>query len=92
MYTAHAYQHELDENTVPEIQRTNLGNVVLMLKVTIFSVLKVGETDEDDTQSLGINDLVHFDFMDPPPGETLMRALQLLYALVSLPEIKCVEM
>ena len=25
-------------------------------------------------KSLGINDLVHFDFMDPPPTETLMRA------------------
>ena len=33
MYTAWAYQNELDENAIPEIQRTNLGNVVLMLKV-----------------------------------------------------------
>jgi hypothetical protein len=32
MYTAWSYQHELEDNTVPEIQRTNLGNVVLMLK------------------------------------------------------------
>lgn len=31
------------------LQRTNLGNVVLLLK------------------SLGINDLINFDFMDPPP-------------------------
>lgn len=31
--------------------------------------------------SLGINDLIGFEFMDPPPGETLMRALELLYAL-----------
>lgn len=35
-------------------------------------------------KSLGINDLVHFEFMDPPPGETLMRALELLYALGAL--------
>ena len=27
-------------------------------------------------QSLGINDLIHFDFMDPPPAETLIRALE----------------
>ncbi len=27
---------------------------------------------------LGIDDLVHFDFMDPPAPETLMRALELL--------------
>ncbi len=53
----------MPDNTVPEIQRTNLGNVVLMLK------------------SLGIHDLVNFDFMDPPPAESLLRALEQLYAL-----------
>jgi pre-mRNA-splicing factor ATP-dependent RNA helicase DHX16 len=66
LYTKWAYANELEENTVPEIQRTNLGMVVLMLK------------------SLGINDLIGFEFMDPPPGETLMRALELLYALGAL--------
>ena len=49
-----------------QIQRTNLGNVVLILK------------------SLGINDLIHFDFMDPPPPETLILALEQLYALGAL--------
>lgn len=49
-----------------QIQRTNLGNVVLLLK------------------SLGINDLIHFDFMDPPPAETLIIALEQLYALGAL--------
>lgn len=55
--------------TVPpplQIQRTNLGNVVLLLK------------------SLGIDDLMHFDFMDPPPPETLILALEQLYALGAL--------
>ena len=66
LYTAWAYQKELDDNTVPEIQRVNLGNVVLMLK------------------SLGINDLIHFDFLDPPPHETLVLALEQLYALGAL--------
>ncbi|KAK9803173.1 hypothetical protein WJX72_009006 [[Myrmecia] bisecta] len=66
LYTAWSFQHELDDNTIPEIQRTNLGNVVLMLK------------------SLGINDLMNFDFMDPPPAETLLRALEQLYALGAL--------
>ncbi|EDW27255.1 GL21126 [Drosophila persimilis] len=32
LYTAWAYKHELEDNTVPEIQRINLGNAVLMLK------------------------------------------------------------
>eukprot|EP00249_Psilotum_nudum_P022504 c28541_g1_i3 orf=362-3079(+) len=66
LYTAWSYQHEMEDNTVPEIQRTNLGNVVLMLK------------------SLGINDLINFDFLDPPPAETLLRALEQLYALGAL--------
>ena len=29
-------------------------------------------------KKLGIDDLVHFDFLDPPAPETLMRALKLL--------------
>lgn len=66
LFTAWAYKNELEENTIPEIQRTNLGNVVLLLK------------------SLGINDLIHFDFMDPPPAETLIIALEQLYALGGL--------
>jgi pre-mRNA-splicing factor ATP-dependent RNA helicase DHX38/PRP16 len=37
------------KTNVPEIQRTNLANVVLLLK------------------SLGIQDLLQFHFMDPPP-------------------------
>ncbi|KAH6810279.1 RNA helicase family protein [Perilla frutescens var. frutescens] len=66
LYTAYNFQHDLEDNTVPEIQRTNLANVVLMLK------------------SLGINDLLNFDFMDPPPSEALLKALELLYALSAL--------
>ena len=66
LYTAWSFQQELEDNTVPEIQRTNMGNVVLMLK------------------SLGINDLLNFDFMDKPPPESLMRALEQLYALGAL--------
>ncbi|OQS02499.1 pre-mRNA-splicing factor ATP-dependent RNA helicase [Thraustotheca clavata] len=66
LYTAWSYKHELDETTIPEIQRTNLGTVVLLMK------------------SLGINDLLHFDFMDPPPEKSLIRALEQLYALGAL--------
>ncbi|GFH17514.1 uncharacterized protein HaLaN_14169, partial [Haematococcus lacustris] len=35
-------------------------------------------------KSLGIHDLMNFDFMDPPPAETLLRALEMLYALGAL--------
>ena len=34
--------------------------------------------------SLGITDLVHFDFLDPPPYEALAAALEHLYALGAL--------
>ena len=60
LYTEKAFKTEMQENTYPEILRSNLGSVVLNLK------------------KLGITDLVHFDFMDPPAPETLMRALELL--------------
>jgi hypothetical protein len=39
---------------------------------------------------LGIDDLVHFDFMDPPAPETLMRALELLNYLGTVCECVCV--
>lgn len=32
-------------------------------------------------KALGINDLVNFDFMDPPPAETLIKCLENLYSL-----------
>ena len=48
-------------SSVPEIQRTNLGNVVLQLK------------------AMGINDLLGFDFMDPPPVQTIIGAMEQLY-------------
>jgi len=35
-------------------------------------------------KKLGIDDLVHFDFMDPPAAESLMRALELLNYLEAL--------
>jgi pre-mRNA-splicing factor ATP-dependent RNA helicase DHX15/PRP43 len=35
-------------------------------------------------KKLGIDDLVHFDFMDPPAPETLMRALEVLNYLGAL--------
>nr|XP_025970843.1 pre-mRNA-splicing factor ATP-dependent RNA helicase DHX16-like [Dromaius novaehollandiae] len=37
-----------------------------------------------DGDTKGINDLIHFDFLDPPPHETLVLALEQLYALGAL--------
>ena len=53
-------------NQVPEIQRTNLGNVVLLLK------------------SLGVENLLEFDFMDPPPQDNIMNSMYQLWVLGAL--------
>lgn len=66
LYTEAAYQSEMLPTTIPEIQRQNLANTILMLK------------------AMGINDLLHFDFMDPPPINTMLTALEELYALSAL--------
>ncbi|CAG9465661.1 unnamed protein product [Pedinophyceae sp. YPF-701] len=66
LYTEKSFEQDLQEQTYPEILRSNLGSVVLQLK------------------KLGIDDLVHFDFMDPPAPETLMRALEMLNYLGAL--------
>ena len=41
LFTAYAFKHELEENTIPEIQRTNLANVVLMLKSLGIAFLEI---------------------------------------------------
>jgi pre-mRNA-splicing factor ATP-dependent RNA helicase DHX16 len=66
LYTKWAFMNEMEESTTPEIQRTNLNGVVLLLN------------------SMGINDLLEFDFLDPPPTETLIGALNQLFALQAL--------
>ncbi|CAM9817323.1 unnamed protein product [Heterosigma akashiwo] len=62
LYTEAAYKTEMMPMSIPEIQRTNLGNAVLQLK------------------AMGINDLLGFDFMDPPPVQTLIGAMEALYS------------
>ena len=66
LYTEHAYNYEMLPTTVPEIQRTNLSNTILLLK------------------AMGIHDLLNFDFMDPPPIQTMIAAMEQLYALGAL--------
>ncbi|KAG8720572.1 DEAH-box ATP-dependent RNA helicase prp43 [Ceratobasidium sp. 395] len=66
LYTEKDYIKELEEQTHPEILRSNLANTVLELV------------------KLGVTDLVHFDYMDAPAPETIMRALELLNYLSAL--------
>ncbi|KAJ3130570.1 Pre-mRNA-splicing factor ATP-dependent RNA helicase PRP16 [Irineochytrium annulatum] len=53
-------------NNIPEIQRINLANVVLLLK------------------SLGVQNLLDFDFMDPPPQDTILNSMYQLWVLGAL--------
>ncbi|SMN19978.1 similar to Saccharomyces cerevisiae YER013W PRP22 DEAH-box RNA-dependent ATPase/ATP-dependent RNA helicase [Maudiozyma saulgeensis] len=68
LYTESAFYNEMLPNSIPEIQRQNLSNTILMLK------------------AMGINDLLNFDFMDPPPRNLLLSALTELYNLEALDE------
>jgi pre-mRNA-splicing factor ATP-dependent RNA helicase DHX38/PRP16 len=66
LYTDHAFRSDMWENNIPEIQRTNLSNVVLLLK------------------SLKIDNLLEFDFMDPPPQDTILNSMYQLWMLGAL--------
>lgn len=66
LYTERAAREEMYPQTVPEIQRTNLANTLLLLK------------------SLGVNDLVKFPFLDPPPKDTIVNSLYELWAIGAL--------
>jgi pre-mRNA-splicing factor ATP-dependent RNA helicase DHX38/PRP16 len=66
LYTEQTFVYDLLDNNIPEIQRTNLPNVVLLLK------------------SLGIENLLEFDFMDPPPQSTILNSMHQLWLLEAL--------
>lgn len=66
LYTERAFRDEFYIATIPEIQRTNLANTVLLLK------------------SLGVKNLLDFDFMDPPPQDTITTSLFDLWSLGAL--------
>ncbi|TMW57702.1 hypothetical protein Poli38472_014305 [Pythium oligandrum] len=66
LYTERQFCNEMLEAQVPEIQRTNLGTVVLLLK------------------SLGVKNLLEFDFMDPPPQDNITNSMYQLWVLGAL--------
>uniref|UniRef100_T1J2J4 RNA helicase n=1 Tax=Strigamia maritima TaxID=126957 RepID=T1J2J4_STRMM len=66
LYTESQYKNEMLVATVPEIQRTNLANVVLQLKCH------------------GVQDLLQFHFMDPPPQDNMLTSMYQLWILSAL--------
>lgn len=68
LYTQNAFETEMLDSPIPELQRTNLASTVLTMK------------------ALGIEDLLHFDFMDKPAEAQLVSAMHTLYTLGALDE------
>ncbi|KAI0685259.1 P-loop containing nucleoside triphosphate hydrolase protein [Cytidiella melzeri] len=69
LYTEMAFRNDMFPNNIPEIQRTNLANTVLLLK------------------SLGVKDLLEFDFMDPPPQANMLNSMYQLWVLGALDNV-----
>lgn len=66
LFTSSAFETELLESNVPEIQRTNLSHVVLLLK------------------TLGVQDLLEFPFLDPPPKDIVLKSMHGLWLIGAL--------
>ena len=62
LYSRDAFEN-MQEDTVPEIQRSSLLGTVLTLK------------------KMGINDILNFDFIDPPDRDQIVTAIKQLYFL-----------
>lgn len=66
LYSEKAYNQELLAETIPEIQRSNLSQVVLHLK------------------TIGVKNVLEFDFMDPPQKDNILMSLKQLFLLGAL--------
>lgn len=66
LYTEETAHEDMYVQAIPEIQRTNLSNIVLLLK------------------SLGVEEVIKFPFVDPPPLQTLLNSLNELFFIGAL--------
>ncbi|PWA91700.1 RNA helicase family protein [Artemisia annua] len=66
LFTESAYRYEMLPQPVPEIQRSNIMNVILLLK------------------SFKVDNLLDFEFMDPPPQENILNSMYQLWVLGAL--------
>ena len=90
LYTERQFRDELLATQVPEIQRTNLSNVVLLLKPPArvggprSARARAPRTGSGARRSLGVDDLLDFRFMDPPPQENILNSMYQLWVLGAL--------
>jgi pre-mRNA-splicing factor ATP-dependent RNA helicase DHX15/PRP43 len=68
------YRLYTEKSFYEDLHETTLPEIIRSKMSNVVLTLK----------KMGIDDLVHFDFMDPPAPETLMRALELLNYLGAL--------
>lgn len=66
LYTESTYTNALSPSTIPEMKRSNLEHVILMMKAS------------------GIDNIIQFDYLDPPPLHLLSNALEELFLLEAL--------
>ncbi|CAG8557268.1 952_t:CDS:10, partial [Paraglomus occultum] len=66
LYTKYIFEKEMPFDAMPEIQRTNLANVILLL------------------QTIGVRDIMQFEFMDPPHTDCIVQAMNELLELEAL--------
>lgn len=66
LYTEETFEKEFLDFTIPEIQRTNMSEVVLQMK------------------SMGIENILSFEFIDKPSTKSLQNALETLIFLKAL--------
>ena len=66
LYGEEQFNEEMLVSPVPEIQRSSIDSVVLLLK------------------SIGVDNLMHFDFIDPPPEATIRDSCYKLWLLGAL--------
>ncbi|CAN8308080.1 unnamed protein product [Cochlearia groenlandica] len=71
--------------------RTSAGKCYCLYKGRTLLVPEIQRTNLASAvlalKSLGIHNLMNFDFMDPPPSEALIKSLELLFALDALNQL-----
>mmetsp|Transcript_33759 Transcript_33759/g.81802 ORF Transcript_33759/g.81802 Transcript_33759/m.81802 type:complete len:634 (+) Transcript_33759:704-2605(+) len=63
LFTEFSYLNEMENQSYPEIMKSNMISMIIMMK------------------KMGIDDLVRFDFIDPPSPESMIRGLENLNLL-----------
>ncbi|KAI8904421.1 pre-mRNA-splicing factor ATP-dependent RNA helicase PRP16-like protein [Gorgonomyces haynaldii] len=83
LYTESAYKKEMFENTIPEIQRTNLSNIVLLLKTlgetilnSMYQIWTLGGLDDTGDLTKVGSKMSQFP-LDPSLAKMLITAEQL---------------